>query len=176
VEQRSLNAYVAEFLGTFLLVFAISLIVTLFVNAAGTNSDWTVASLAQGLVLLTLVATLGTISGGHFNPAVTIGAALLRKINPTDGAMYVIVQLIGAILGVWLTKYILDDALADTVNLGAGSLQKDLLAGNAAGLVAEAVGTFFLVWAVVAMTMSPKAPVHGERQVERGRADIGCLR
>jgi MIP family channel proteins len=158
VEQRSLNAYVAELLGTFVLVFSITLVVTLFVNAQGTGSDWAVVGLVHAFVLFMLIAGLGAVSGGHFNPAVTIGATVLRKLSPTDGAMYVVMQLIGGILGAWMTKFVLDDALADQVNVGAGSLNKALLGGTAEGLVVEALGTFFLVWAVVALALNPKAP------------------
>lgn len=153
-----MSAYVAELLGTFILVFSITLAVTLFVNAQGTGSDWAVVGLVHAFVLFMLIAVLGSVSGGHFNPAVTVGAALLRKISPMDGAMYVILQLIGGICGAFMTKFVLANPLADQVNVGAASLNTSLLGGTAEGLVVEALGTFFLVWAVVAMAMNPRAP------------------
>jgi MIP family channel proteins len=153
-----MSAYVGEFLGTFVLVFVITLVVTLFVNPQGTGSDFAVSGLAQGLVLFMLVATLGRVTGGHFNPAVTVTAAVLRKISPMDALMYVLVQLIGAICGAFMTYFILIDELAKQANVGAASLNLSLLGSTTAGMVAEALGTFFLVWAVVGMAMNPKAP------------------
>ena len=160
MEPRSLKAYVAEFLGTFVLVFAITLAVTLFISAQGTGSDWAVVGLVHAFVLFMLVASLGVISGGHFNPAVTIAATFLRKINPADGALYVFAQLLGGMAGAFVTKLVISDPVGKTVNFGAVGLNKGLLGGSGdwTGLIVEALGTFFLVWAVVALAMSPKTP------------------
>src|SRR6266699_3973745 len=72
IEQRSPAAYVAEFIGTFVLVLAITLSVTLFINGQGTGSDWTLVGIVHFLVLFILVQTLGSVSGAHLNPAVTV--------------------------------------------------------------------------------------------------------
>ena len=81
MEQKSPASYVAEFLGTFFLVFAITLVVCLFVNPQGTGTDWAVVGLVHGFVLFLIVATLGYVSGAHVNPAVTIAAMALRTIR-----------------------------------------------------------------------------------------------
>jgi glycerol uptake facilitator protein len=157
VEQRSPAAYVAEFIGTFLLVLTITLAVTLFVNAQGTGSDWVVIGLVHFLVLFVLVQTIGSVSGAHVNPAVTVALVVLRKIRPNDAAVYILLQLAGGVAGALVTKFLLIDTLADQQNVGAAALNHSLLGSTFAGLIAEAIGTFLLVWAVIAVAVNPRA-------------------
>jgi glycerol uptake facilitator protein len=157
IEQRSPAAYIAEFLGTFVLVLAITLSVTLFVNSQGTGSDWVVVGLVHFLVLFMLVQTIGSVSGAHLNPAVTLSLAVLRKIRPNDAAVYILLQLAGAVAGALVTKFLLIDQLADQQNVGAPALNHSLLGTTAAGMVAEGIGTFLLVWTVVAVAVNPRA-------------------
>jgi MIP family channel proteins len=157
VEQRSPAAYVAEFIGTFVLVFAITLAVSLFVNSAGTGSDWVLVGLVHFLVLFMLVQTLGSVSGAHLNPAITVALALLRKIRPNDAAVYILLQLAGGVAGALVVKFLLIDDLANQQNVGALALNHSLLGSTFGGLIAEALGTFFLVWAVVAVAVNPRA-------------------
>ncbi len=153
-----MKAYAAEFLGTLVLVFSITLVITLFISVQGTGSDWAVVGLVHAFVLFMLVASLGVISGGHFNPAVTLTAALLRKISAIDASIYALAQLLGGIAGALLTKLVIDDAVGETVNFGAVALNDSLLTATWTGLIVEGLGTFFLVWAVIALAMSPKTP------------------
>jgi MIP family channel proteins len=148
---------VAEFIGTFVLVFAITLAVSLFVNPQGTGSDWAVIGLVHFLVLFTIVMTIGSISGAHVNPAVTLALLALRKIRPNDAAVYILVQLAGAVAGALLTKFLLIDDLADQQNVGVPSLNFSIIGGDFQGFVAELIGAFFLVWAVVAVAVNPRA-------------------
>jgi len=148
---------VAEFIGTFVLVFAITLSVSLFVNPQGTGSDWAVVGLVHFLVLFTIVMTIGSISGAHVNPAVTLALLALRKIRPNDAAVYILVQLAGAVAGALLTKFLLIDDLADQQNVGVPSLNFSIIGGDFQGFVAELIGAFFLVWAVVAVAVNPRA-------------------
>lgn len=157
VEQRPPAAYIAEFIGTFVLVSVITLVVSLFVNSQGTGSDWAVVGLAHFLVLFMLVQTIGSISGAHVNPAVTLAMLALRKIRPNDAAVYILLQLAGAVAGALMTKFLLIDDLADQQNVGATAVNLSLLGSTFAGVVAEALGTFFLVWAVVAVAVNPRA-------------------
>jgi glycerol uptake facilitator-like aquaporin len=99
VEQRSPAAYVAEFIGTFVLVLSITLAVSLFINAQGTGSDWALVGLVHFLVLFVLVQTLGSVSGGHVTPADTVALAVRRKIKPNDAAVYILRQLAGGVAG-----------------------------------------------------------------------------
>jgi MIP family channel proteins len=166
VEQRSPAAYVAEFIGTFALVFFITSVVVLFVTpGGGGGSDWAVVGLVHAFVLFLLVQSIGSVSGAHVNPAVTLALAAIRKIRPNDAVVYILLQLAGAVAGALMTKFILNDRIADgtaavggaSAEVGTPGLSKLLLGSTAAGAVAEAVGTFFLVWAVVAVAVNPRA-------------------
>ncbi|KKL46916.1 hypothetical protein LCGC14_2340800, partial [marine sediment metagenome] len=143
MEQRSPAAYVAEFIGTFALVFFITSVVILFVNPQGAGSDWAVVGLVQGLTLFMLVATLAKISGAHLNPAVTVAQLVLRKIRPNDAVVYILVQLLGAVGGAFFTKFLLDDAIADSANVATPALNESLLGSTLGGVFAEGIGAFF---------------------------------
>src|SRR2546427_67414 len=72
-----------------ILVFAICTVVVLYVATsatAQTGSDFAVVGLVHGIVLFALIATLGGVSGGHFNPAVTFAAAWLGRVGPLTGS------------------------------------------------------------------------------------------
>jgi MIP family channel proteins len=157
VEQKSPASYVAEFLGTFFLVFAITLVVSLFVNPQGTGTDWVAVGAAHALVLFLIVSTLGYVSGAHVNPAVTVAAMALRTIRLSDGIVYILLQLAGAVAGALMTKFLLIDTLADQQNVGAAALNFSLIGSSFAGVVAEGIGTFLLVWAVIGVAMNPRA-------------------
>ena len=157
VEQRSPAAYVAEFIGTFVLVSSVTLAVSLFINPQGTGSDWVLVGFVHFLVLFMIVMTIGSISGAHVNPAVTLALLALRKIRPNDAAVYILLQLAGAVAGALMTKFFLIDDLADQQNVGAVALNLSILGGDFQGFIAELLGAFFLVWAVVAVAVNPRA-------------------
>ncbi len=158
MQDRGLAAYISELVGTFFLVFVIGTVVSLFVaggSSAQFGSDFVAVGFVQGLVLFLLVMTLGSVSGGHFNPAATTAALMLRKINPVDAVVYILAQLSGAVLGALAVKgFLLDEGRA--VNWGAGEVSS-LLSGNFSGMLMEAIGTFLLVLAIVAVAMNVKA-------------------
>jgi MIP family channel proteins len=158
VQDRGLAAYVAELVGTFFLVFIVTSVVVLYVatgQQAQFGSDFAVVGLAQGFVLFLLVTVLASVSGGHFNPAVTVAAAALRRIDPVDAVVYILAQLSGGVLGALLTKgLLLDEGRAG--HYGAATVTP-LLSGNFAGFVVEGLGTFLLVLAVLAVALNPRA-------------------
>jgi MIP family channel proteins len=158
VQDRGLAAYIAELVGTFFLVFFVTSVVTLFVATgaqAQFGSDFAVVALAQGFVLFMLVQTLAGVSGGHFNPAVTVAAAALRRIDPVDAIVYILAQLSGGVLGALLTKGLLLDE-GRVGNYGAAEISP-LVGGNLDGMILEAIGTFMLVLAVLAVALNPRA-------------------
>ncbi len=157
IEQRPPAAYIAEFFGTLVLVLAITLSVTLFVNSQGTGSDWVVVGLVHFFVLFILVQTIGSVSGAHVNPAVTLSMLALRKIRPNDAVVYILLQLAGGVAGALLTKFVLIDALANQQNDGTPALNHSLLGTTFAGLIVEGMGAFILVWAIVAVAVNPRA-------------------
>jgi aquaporin TIP len=158
VQDRGLAAYITELVGTLILTFAICTVVVLYIATsptAQTGSDFAVVGLVHGFVLFALIAGLGAVSGGHFNPAVTFAAALLRRIDPVDAVVYILAQLSGAVLGALLVKGILlDEGRAS--HYGAAAISP-LIAGNFAGACVEGIGTFLLVLAVCAVALNPRA-------------------
>ena len=158
MQDRGLAAYIAELLGTLFLVFIIGTVVTLFVASspeAQTGSDFTVVGLVHAFMLFGLIIAFGAVSGGHFNPAITVAAAIQRRIDPVDAAVYILAQLSGGVLGALLVKgLLLDEGRA----LGYGNPEvSSLLGGNFDGFVVEGLGTFLLVLVVLAVAMNPRA-------------------
>jgi glycerol uptake facilitator protein len=161
VEDRGPAAYIAEFVGTLLLVFFITAVVSLYVTApTPTNPapfiDFTVIGLVHVFVLFVLVQTLAIVSGAHFNPAITVVMAALRQIKPPDALIYIVAQLAGGVAGALLTKGLLEDegrGVDYGVTLVSDRLEGDILPG----MVVEGIGTFFLVWVVVGVAVNPRA-------------------
>jgi len=156
MEQKHPSAYVAELLGTFTLVFFVCMVVSETVVLE--TVDLAVIGLVHIFVLAMLIYTLGSTSGAHFNPAVTAALAFLRKISPTDAVIYVLMQLAGGLLGALACKALLLDE-GKSVNYGATTVSEAVLQGKAfPGLVAEAIATFFLMWAFMGMAVNDRAP------------------
>jgi MIP family channel proteins len=158
VQERGLAAYLAELIGTLLLVFFITSVVVLFVSTgsqAQFGSDFAVIGLVHAFLLFGLIVMFGVVSGGHFNPAVTLAAIVIKRIKPLDGVIYMLAQFSGGVLGALLTKsLLLDEGRATHYGTPAVS---GLLAGNVAGAVVEAVGTFCLVLVILAAVYSKKS-------------------
>jgi aquaporin Z len=135
--------YAVELIGTFLFVFAIG-------TAASLSGAF--APLAIGSALMVMVYAGGHISGGHFNPAVTLGALVRGRIGPRDAAAYWVVQLVGAALAGWLVRWVILP-VHDT------ALQ---LSGHAMGaaFVAELVFTYALVYVVLNVATSRDHPIN----------------
>src|SRR4029453_2518547 len=136
-----------ELLGTFALVLVgAGTIMSLGPQAdAGTLE----VALATGLTIAVVVTAVGHISGGHFNPAITFGFILPRRMSALLGVAYWVAQLLGAVLAALLLRWIFPAANRDAANLGAPSVHTIDIG---AALVVEALITFFLVWVFFAMT------------------------
>jgi MIP family channel proteins len=158
VQDRGLAAYIAELVGTLILVFAICTVVTLYVATtanAQSGSDFAVVGLVHGIVLFALIAALGGVSGGHFNPAITLAAGVLRKIDPVDALVFMLAQLSGGVLGALLVKgLLLDEGRAG--HYGAATISP-LLGSKLDGAIVEGIGTFVLVLVFCAVALNPKA-------------------
>lgn len=117
-------------------------------------------ALAHGLMLSNMVNVFGPVSGAHFNPAVTLGALVGKQIKAGRALLYVIAQLIGAVLAGYFLLLIfggMPEAMDDKVSLGTPMLNTDLVTSGTAILI-EAALTFFLVITVFATGFSNKAP------------------
>jgi MIP family channel proteins len=158
VQDRGLAAYIAELIGTFFLVFAVGVVVTLFVATsadAQQGSDFAVVGLVHAFVLFGLILTFGAASGGHFNPAVTLAAASLRRIDPLDAVVYILAQLSGGVLGALAVKgFLLDEGRLS--GYGAATVSP-LLGGDFAGMLIEAIGTFLFVLVICSVAFNPRA-------------------
>jgi MIP family channel proteins len=157
VQDRGLAAYIAELVGTLLLVFFITSVVALYV-ATGENaqfgSDFAVVGLTHFLVFFALIISVGVASGGHFNPAVTTAFIVIRRIDPIDGLVYILAQLSGGVLGALLTKaFLLDEGRAS--DYGTPKISA-LLGGAFQGFLVEGIGAFVLVMTVLAVALNPE--------------------
>lgn len=158
MQERGLAAYLAELIGTLLLVFFITSVIVLFLSTGGQSSfgtDFAVIGLVHAFLLFGLIVMFGVVSGGHFNPAVTLAALAIRRIKPLDGAIYMLAQLSGAVLGALLTKALLEDE-GRASHYGAAQVS-GLLSGNFPGMIVEAIGTFCLVLVILAAVYSKKS-------------------
>jgi glycerol uptake facilitator protein len=161
VQDRGPAAYIAEFVGTLLLVFFITAAVSIYIaepTRLNPNPfiDFSVIGLVHVFVLFVLIQTLAVVSGAHFNPAVTVALTALRQIKPPDAAIYVLAQLAGGVGGALLTKAILlDEGKAE--NYGAVGVSNVIDGQIFPGMVVEALGTFFLLWAIIGVAVSPRA-------------------
>jgi MIP family channel proteins len=161
VQDRGPAAYLAEFIGTLFLVFFICAVVSLYVvQPSQTNPnpfiDFSVIGLVHVLVLFVLIQTLAVVSGAHFNPAVTAAMTALRQIKPADAGIYILAQLAGALAGALLVKGILLDE-GEAVNYGATTVSDAIDGAIFPGMVVEAIGTFFLLWAIIGVAVNPRA-------------------
>jgi len=148
------KAAIAEFIATFGLVFIGASAVIL--NSSSGVLDLTGVALAQGLVLAIMVSITAHLSGGFVNPAVTIGVWVAGKISSGRAAVLIVAQLLGAIAGAYLVKFLFPPIVYDAGTGGAAVLNSQIASGK--GIVLEAVGTFLLVFAVFGTAMDERGP------------------
>jgi MIP family channel proteins len=144
---------VAEFIGTFALVF-VGVGSILSDRVAGGDVTLVGIALAHGLTIAAMVSAFGHVSGAHLNPAVTLAAFIGKKISAGDAFAYVTAQLAGAIAGAFFLTMVFDPATRDAANLGTPGLASGVTIAQ--GLVFEAVATFLLVIVVFATAVDPR--------------------
>ena len=153
--DRWVRPLIAEFIGPFALVFVgAGAIMTAISQGYGDGGTLVMVALAHGLAIGLMVAAAGHISGGHYNPAVTIALFIGGKIGLIKGAAYIVVQLAGAVVAALLLKEIFDKSLVDlaatipTVNYGGENDADALIIGRSNAFILEVVATFFLVYVI----------------------------
>ena len=146
---------IAEFIGTFALIFfgAGAICTDQYLHATGGIGLLGIA-LAHGLAFAIMVSALGHISGGHFNPAVTIGFWVTKRVTTIDAFLYWAAQLAGATAAAFLLRAVVPDETWRAVALGVPQLARDFPVW--AGIALEGVTTFFLVLTVFATAVDEK--------------------
>ena len=153
------QAYVAEFIGTFAVVFFGSASVTIFTVVLGLSSptsSFLGIAFAYGLILMIMVYAIGGISGCHVNPAITITAVALRKLEIDDGIAYLVAQVLGATFAGWANALILPSGRL--VDFGAPAPSTAIGQSSAAAVLVEGIITFFLMFSVYAVLYTEKVP------------------
>lgn len=152
--RDSWRHFVAEFIGTFALVFVGGAAIMI---ARDTNSSAGLLSiaLAHGLILGVMVSALMRISG-HFNPAVTLGFLAVRRIEVPMAGVYILAQLIGAIVAAYVLKWTFPPALFEATHGGGQAIALQVTGGQA--FLLEFIATFFLVLTVFGTAVDPRAP------------------
>ena len=148
----------AEALGTFSLIFiGCGAVVASSLQGAGFGPLG--IALAHALALGIMITATMNVSGGHINPAVTIGLMAIRRISPRDGLAYIAAQLAGAVLGIYALKLVFPAGVLAVGTMGTPALSNAMTFGTAIGL--EAVLTFFLMSAVMGTAVAEGAPKVG---------------
>ena len=148
----------AETLGTFGWVF-IGASVVVAQKFPGAGYGLLGVAVAHAMVVCVMVTATMNISGGHLNPAVTLGVLVSRRISARDAGFYVVAQLVGAVLAGLMLKLILPANVARVVLYGTPVIANSVTMGSA--IAVEAILTFFLVSAVFGTVVSSEAPKVG---------------
>jgi aquaporin TIP len=154
MSEDTLRRAVAEFIGAFTLTF----IGTGAIVAAGAVSDTSLigVAVANGLAIGVMVCALGHISGGHFNPAVTFGFLIARKIKPALAGVYWLAQFGGAALAALLVDEMIPKSVTEPVGLGVPALAHGVNATS--GFLLEAILTFLLVFVIFGAAVDTRGP------------------
>jgi len=113
-------------------------------------------ALVHGLAIAVMISATMAISGGHVNPAVTVGLLVARRIPARQAAAYIVAQLIGATLAAFAIKGILPSHVVRSAAVGTPVIANSITLTQA--ILLEAVLTFFLVSAVFGTCVNPDAP------------------
>ena len=150
----------AELLGTALLVFFGPGAVVAALTMGEGSLDYAglgFIALSFGLVVALVIYTLGTTSGAHINPAVTVALAVTGRFRWTEVPAYVGAQLIGAVLGAFLVVGVAGTKAATAAGVGLTSTALGVSNGQA--VLAEGIGTFLLMFTIMAVAVDRRAPV-----------------
>lgn len=144
--------FIAEFIGTFALVFVGS---GAIIRVAANGGSLGEVALAHGLILSVMVTALMRVSG-HFNPAVTAAFLITRRIEATMAVVYWIAQFMGAIIAAYALKTLMPPAAVEATRVGGQMVAVSVTFG--AAVILEAIATFFLVWVIFGTAVDPDAP------------------
>lgn len=154
-DSETWRAGFAELIATMLFVFigAGAVVVTAaMTDGAMTPARLLAVALAHGIAIMIMVSSTAKISGGHINPAVTIATMITRHLSIPKGIFYVAAQLLGAVIGALLIASVVPGAIDGS--LGSHQLARNVSEG--AGMWAEVIMTFVLVFVIFATAIDPR--------------------
>ncbi len=155
--------FVAEVIGTAFLVWVGPGSITTFSFISGGNLPFTLSdlgwiSLAFAFAIAAMIYTIGHISGCHINPAVTLAMVVSKRMAWKDAVPYWLAQLIGAFIGAGLIG--LCYGFTNAAQLGYGATDfSEANTGYVIAILAELVGTFFLLFVIMGSAVDGRAPI-----------------
>jgi aquaporin Z len=155
--RDSWRHFLSEFIGTFALVFVGSGAI-MATRITQSSASLVEVALAHGLVLGVFVSALMRISG-HFNPAVTLGMLAARRIEVMMAALYVVAQVLGAVIAGYALKASFPEAVFVATRGGGQTVALDITGGQA--FILEAIATFFLVFVIFGTVVDLRGPKIG---------------
>lgn len=174
-----MNEYIAEFIGTLLLILLGNGVVANVVlkDTKGNNGGWIVISLGWGLAVFVGVSVAGPVSGAHINPAVSLGLALAGKFPWSQVLPFIIAQMSGAAVGGGMVWLFYRHHFACTEDQGA--IQGCFCTAPAIrklpnNFLSELIGTFVLIF-VILYIAGPTLSLGDEAQAKLGLGTLGAL-
>jgi len=149
--------FAAEFIGTFALVFVGSGAI-MTAKASQSSTGLVEVALEHGIILAVMVSALMRISG-HFNPAVTLGFLVTRRIEAMMAALYIVAQVLGAVIAAYALKATFPEAVFVATRGGGQTIALDTTGVQAFAL--EAIATFFLVFVIFGTAVDLRGPKIG---------------
>ena len=143
--MNSIKQYIAEFIGTFVLVLFACGTAAVVGCSASAGTGYLLTALAFGLVIVAMAYSIGNISGCHINPAVSIAMLVSKKLSAKDFAGYIVAQFLGAIAG----AAVLSALVGADSGLGANALFNNDIALS---ILVEIILTFVFVIAILGVT------------------------
>lgn len=150
-----MGKYIAEFFGTFTLIF-----IGVGAIAADYATDGALGltgiAFAHGLAIAVMVSATAAVSGGHLNPAVTCGALAAGKIAAPTAVKYIVAQCLGAVFAAFMVKMAVPSVWLDAVGMGTPAVGEGVTVGQA--LIMEIVLTFIFMFVVYGTAIDARAP------------------
>lgn len=174
-----MTPFIAEIIGTMLMILLGNGVVANVVlsGTKGNNSGWIVITAGWAFAVFVAVTVAGPISGAHLNPAVTIGLAIAGKFAWNQVGMYIIAQLIGAMLGAGLNWLFHKDHFAITEDEGgmlACFCTAPAVRNTFSNLTSEIIGTFVLIFVIFYISGS-EITLASDSTAKIGLGTIGAL-
>lgn len=171
-----MNPFIAEFLGTMILILLGNGVVANVVleGTKGRGGGWMVITTGWALAVFAGVVIAGPYSGAHLNPAVTIGLAVAGKFSWARVPFFIVAQLLGAMAGSYLVWLMYRDHFVATKETGlksAAFFTCPAIKNTKLNLVSEAIGTFVLIFAVFYFTNGEM----GKEKTPIGLGSIGAI-